>query len=140
VLPPKKHGNIPAVSTSFEVTHGNPSDEELAVVVSLLTGRGQFRAGNRSPGATVELGPPGDASDARIRTGCLVAIRTAPAVIDVSVIVPVFNKAPYLPELTGQPAAPDLRVVRRLARSMTDRPTALRTCATRSRQRTTASM
>jgi hypothetical protein len=25
------------VSTAFEVTHGNPSDEELAVVISLLT-------------------------------------------------------------------------------------------------------
>lgn len=28
------------MSTSFEVTHGNPSDEELAVVVSLLTAAG----------------------------------------------------------------------------------------------------
>ena len=56
------------VSTSFEVTHGNPSDEELAVVVSLLTAAGNS---GRQPAlsADVELGPPGDASDARRRTG-----------------------------------------------------------------------
>ena len=98
VLPPRSFREHPAWNARFEVVHGNPGDEELAVVVALLT------AAANSATAAPAPEPASNWARTAMRVTCgrtrgLVAVRTASAVIDVSVIVPVFNKGRYLSEL-----------------------------------------
>ncbi|MCU0277376.1 MAG: acyl-CoA carboxylase subunit epsilon [Candidatus Nanopelagicales bacterium] len=46
------------MSTRFEVVHGNPSDEELAVVVSLLTAAASAATGPPAPTMTSNWARP----------------------------------------------------------------------------------